>query len=324
MWHSRPTSWAVRYGELAILGLVLAVVTALLAVVTDGRLLTLDSLASMAVQMPLLGMLTLAQLLPMLTGGIDLSIISTANLAGITAAYVLKQGTLWYATPAAVALGLAAALAVGAVNGGIVAYLEVPPIITTLASMIFVKGFALALTRGAVLAGFPEPFLVLGGGALLGIPVPFLLFAVAAAVLATTLTRTPFGVVVYLLGANPTATRFSGIDVPAMLVRTYVASGFLAGMAGLLLIARFNAAQADYGSSFLLLTVLIAVLGGVDPAGGAGTVTGLVIAVAILQVVATGFNLMGLSAHLANALWGVILVLVIMLRRLLAASGGRA
>ncbi|MDR7482317.1 MAG: ABC transporter permease [Armatimonadota bacterium] len=324
MWRSPPASWTARYGELAILGLVLAVVTVFLAAVTDGRLLTLDSLASMAVQMPLLGMLTLAQLLPMLTGGIDLSIISTANLAGIAAAYVLKQGAFWHATPVAVVLGLAAALAVGAVNGGIVAYLEVPPIITTLASMIFVKGFALAVTRGAVLAGFPEPFLFLGGGSLLGIPVPFLLFATGAAVLAVTLTRTPFGVVAYLLGSNPTATRFSGIDVAAMLFRTYLASGFLAGVAGLLLIARFNAAQADYGSSFLLLTVLIAVLGGVDPSGGAGTVTGLVVAVAILQVVATGFNLMGFSAHLANALWGVILVLVIMLRRLLPAAAGRA
>jgi simple sugar transport system permease protein len=322
--HDRLAIWTARYGELAVLGAVLTTVAGFLAIVTDGRLLHLDSLASMAVQMPLLGMLTLAQLLPMLTGGIDLSIISTANLAGITAAYVLKQSTLWYATPAAVALGLTAAVAVGVTNGVVVAYLEVPPIITTLASMIFVKGVALAITRGAVLAGFPQPFLFLGGGALLGVPVPFLLFAGAATAIALALHRTPFGVVEYLLGSNPTATRFSGVDVPAMLFRTYLISGFLAGVAGLLLIARFNAAQADYGSSFLLLTVLIAVLGGVDPSGGAATVTGLMVAVAILQVVATGFNLMGFSAHLANALWGVILVLVIMLRRLVQAGSGRA
>ncbi|MDR7554623.1 MAG: ABC transporter permease [Armatimonadota bacterium] len=321
--HDRQATWIARYGELAVLGAMLVVVTGLLAVVTDGRLLGLESLASMAIQMPLLGMLTLAQLLPMLTGGIDLSIVSTANLAGITAAYVLTQSAGWYATPAAVVLGLMAALAVGVTNGAIVAYLDVPPIITTLASMIFVKGIALAVTRGAVLAGFPASFLFLGGGTLLGVPVPFLLFAGAATAIAVVLHRTPFGVVEYLLGSNPTATRFSGVDVPVMLFRTYLTSGVLAGIAGLLLIARFNAAQADYGSSFLLLTVLIAVLGGVDPSGGAATITGLVVAVAILQVVATGFNLMGLSAHLANALWGVILVLVIMLRRLVQARSGR-
>lgn len=79
--------------------------------------------------------------------------------------------------------------------------------------------------------------------------------------------------------------------------------------------SRFNAAQADYGASFLLLTVLIAVLGGIDPAGGAGTVAGLIVAVVILQMVATGFNLLGLSQHLANALWGAILILVIAIRR---------
>lgn len=83
------------------------------------------------------------------------------------------------------------------------------------------------------------------------------------------------------------------------------------------MISRFNAAQADYGASYLLLTVLICVLGGVNPAGGFGRILGLVIAVAILQIVASGFNLVGLSSHLANALWGVILILVIIFNRFL-------
>ncbi len=118
-----------------------------------------------------------------------------------------------------------------------------------------------------------------------------------------------------MLGSNPVATRFSGIDTRALLFRTYLISGLLSGLAGLVMISRFNAAQADFGVSFLLLTVLISVLGGVDPAGGVGTVLGLGIAVLILQLVATGFNLVGLSAHLANALWGAILLVVIIYRR---------
>jgi ribose/xylose/arabinose/galactoside ABC-type transport system permease subunit len=318
---SRTAPWQARYAELTILGSVLVTVAALLTILTQGRLLAAGSVGAMAHQMPLLGVLTLAQMLPMLTGGIDLSIISTANFAGIVAAFLLTNVAGWYAVPAAVLAALAAALCVGALNGFLVAMVGVSPIIATLGSMIFVKGFALAITKGYVVAGFPATFLVLGSGSLLGLPVPFLIFAACAATMAVVLLGTPFGVVEYMLGSNPIATRFSGIDTPGILFRTYVIAAVLSGVAGLLLISRFNAAQADYGSSFLLLTVLIAVLGGIDPAGGVGTVLGLVIAVMILQVVSTGFNLMGFSQHLANALWGMILVLVIVFRRILEASG---
>ncbi len=322
MLSSRAVPWPSRYTELAILILVLAVVSGLLGVVTGGRLLDPQSVEVMAFQMPLLGMLTLAQMLPMLTGGIDLAIISTANFAGITAAFILKGVAAWYATPAAVLAALAAALCVGAVNGFVIAEVGVSPIIATLATGIMVKGIALAITKGYVMAGFPTAFLFLGGGSLAGIPVPFVILAIGAALMALVLNRTPFGVSEYMLGSNPTATLFSGINTKALVFRTYLISGFLSGVAGLILIARFNAAQADFGSSFLLLTVLISVLGGIDPAGGVGTVLGLVIAVMILQVVATGFNLMGFSQHLANALWGIILIFVIAFRRVLPGAGG--
>jgi simple sugar transport system permease protein len=322
MLSSRAAHWPLRYGELLILIVVFAVVSILLATVTGGRLIEPRSIEAMAFQMPLLGMLTLAQMLPMLTGGIDLAIISTANFAGIAAALIMTRVAAWYAVPAAVAAALTAALAVGTFNGFVIAVVGVSPIIATLATGIMVKGIALAVTRGYVTAGFPAAFLFLGGGSLAGIPMPFVVFAAGAALVAIVLTRTPFGVSEYMLGSNPTATRFSGINTRAMVFWTYVISGLLSGVAGLILIARFNAAQADYGSSFLLLTVLISVLGGIDPAGGAGTVLGLVIAVAILQVVATGFNLVGLSQHLANALWGIILILVIVFRRMLPGTGG--
>ncbi len=288
---------------------------ALLAAFTRGKLLEPRSVEAMAFQLPLLGLLTLAQMLPMLTGGIDLAIISTANLCGILAALVLVRLDAWFATFLGIAVGLSAAGIAGAINGLIIARLDVSPIIGTLASMILIKGVALAITRGYVIAGFPQAFLFLGGGSLLGIPTPFVVFAAVAAAMAVTLSRTPFGVSAYMMGSNAVATRFSGVDTRSVLFRTYVVSGLLAGLAGLVMVSRFNAAQADFGTSFLLLTVLISVLGGVDPSGGAGTVLGLVIAVLILQIVATGFNLVGFSAHLANALWGVILLLVIIYRR---------
>jgi simple sugar transport system permease protein len=310
-----------RYAETIVLVTVLTLTVVLMSVLTRGRLLGIRSFEAMAFQMPLLGVLTLAQMLPMLTGGIDLSVISTANLTGILTALVLTRIDVWYATALGVAVGLTAALSVGAVNGLVVAFFEVSPIIGTLAMMILVKGVALAITRGYVIAGFPNQFLFIGGGSVLGIPTPFVLLTVTAIAMSVMLTRSPFGVSAYMFGSNPVATQFSGINTRMLLLRTYTISGLLSGLAGLIMISRFNAAQADYGASFLLLTVLVCVLGGVDPAGGVGRVVDVAVALAILQTVATGFNLMGLSSHLANALWGAILILVIIIRRSLSGAG---
>jgi len=310
-----------RYAETIVLVTVLTLTVVLMSVLTRGRLLGIRSFEAMAFQMPLLGVLTLAQMLPMLTGGIDLSVISTANLTGILTALVLTRIDVWYATALGVAVGLTAALSVGAVNGLVVAFFEVSPIIGTLAMMILVKGVALAITRGYVIAGFPNQFLFIGGGSVLGIPTPFVLLTVTAIAMSVMLTRSPFGVSAYMFGSNPVATQFSGINTRMLLLRTYTISGLLSGLAGLIMISRFNAAQADYGASFLLLTVLVCVLGVVDPAGGVGRVVDVAVALAILQTVATGFNLMGLSSHLANALWGAILILVIIIRRSLSGAG---
>ena len=317
MLNNKFSRFRSKHAEIIILSLVLANLIVLIAILTGGKFLQIHIFETMAFQMPLLGLLTLAQLIPMLTGGVDLAIISTTNLCGIIVALTLTQLDAWYTTPLAVLAGITASLAAGTLNGFIIAFLEVSPIIATLGTMILIRGIALAITEGYVIAGFPKEFLFIGGGSLLGIPMSLIIFVLFAVLMAVTLYRTSFGVSVYMLGSNPVATLFSGINNKSILFRTYLISGFLSGVASLVMISRFNAAQADYGASYLLLTVLICVLGGVDPAGGSGKVLGLVIAVAILQIVASGFNLLGFSSHLANALWGIILILVIIFNRFL-------
>ncbi len=136
------------------------------------------------------------------------------------------------------------------------------------------------------------------------------------------LSRTRFGLSVMMMGSNPVAALFSGISTKRVTLLVHVAAGLIAGVASQVLVARFNSAQASYGASYLLLTVLACVLGGIDPAGGRGRVVGLLVAVTVLQVVSSGFNLLGLSSYLALALWGIILMAVILANRLLVASRG--
>lgn len=308
-----------RLGRREIQSLVLVTVVTflivLLGVMTEGRLLGLYSLQSIAFQLPLLGILTLAQMTPMLTGGIDLSIISTANLCGVIAAIGMIRGG--FSVPLAMLFGLFFALLFAILKGVLIAWANVPAIIATLGVMIFVKGIALVLTKGYVVAGFPDSFLFLGNGTVLGVPMPFVIFFFCVLILYLLLNRTRFGTYVYLLGSNPTATLFAGVDNASVLFKTYFLSSFFSGIAGLVMISRFNAAQADYGESYLLLTVLACVLGGVDPAGGFGRIPGVVVSIVVLQIVATGFNLLGLSSHLASALWGLILLGVIAINRMI-------
>lgn len=288
------------------------------------RFLKFSTFQSMAFQVPELGILAIAMMIAMLSGGINLSIIATTNMTALITAYILtrfiSEGTGAASAAlimiAAIAAGLLMALLVGVLNGLIIAYIGVSPILTTLGTMTLVEGLNVAFTRGDVISGFPEPILFFGNGKLLGIPMPLLIFAACALIVALLLNRTPFGVSIYMLGSNEKATLFSGIQTQKVLVKIYALSGLLCGVSAIIMIARFNSANAGYASSYLLVTILSAVLGGVNPDGGFGKILGLVLSLIVLQVISSGLNLLGFSAHLTIALWGGILIVVISLHHL--------
>ena len=299
-------------GLLVVFGLVLG-----------DRLFTSASLRSMAYQLPELGILSLAMMAPLLSGGLDLSIIATANLVALTIAFLFhnivpaEPGLGWAAAQiVAAAAGLLLAVGIGAVNGFIIAYLEVSPILTTLGTMTFIKGISIGLTHGEVLSGFPSPIVFIGNGSILGAPVVVLIFVAVAAIMAVLLNRTRFGHILHMLGSNEAATRYSGVDTRRMLVKVYVMSSVLSAIAGLVMMARFNSANAAYGESYLLVTILAAVLGGVSPSGGFGKVMGLVFGLLILQLISTAFNLMNFSQFVTLATWGGTLIVVAAFARL--------
>jgi len=113
-----------------------------------------------------------------------------------------------------------------------------------------------------------------------------------------------------MYGANPLAARFAAINIDAMLIKVYVLSGALAATAGMVVMSRANSAKADYGSSYLLLAVLIAVLGGVNPYGGYGRVIGVVLAVLTMQFLSSGLNMIGVSNFARELIWGSLLIFV--------------
>jgi simple sugar transport system permease protein len=280
------------------------------------RFFSPESFWSMGIQVAGLGILSLAMMITLLKGGINLSIIATTNLCALTMAWLMNQLTPANTEGAALVFGMGVALLggavvaaiIGAVNGYIIAYLNVSPILATLGTMTLVKGIAVGLTAGNVLSGFPEAITYIGNGALFGIPFSLFIFAGCAIPLAIWLARTPTGMFIYLIGSNEKATRYSGIDTKWVIFKVYLLSSLLAWVGAIVLMGWLNSARADYSESYLLITILAAVLGGIDPFGGAGKVIGLVLALAILQVISSAFNLLGFSPFLTLAIWGGILI----------------
>lgn len=304
--------------EFAMLGILIVVMLLLMGILSPSRFFSVTNLQSMAFQIPELGLLSLAMMLVMLTGGINLSIVASANLAGIIMALVLNAmappeiyaGNGIGITFIVILVGLTVGFLIGLANGALVAYVGVSPILATLGMMTFLNGVSILITKGYVISGFPPAFQFLGNGKLLGLPFPFIVFALIALLAAYIMKRTPFGVEVYMLGTNETATRYSAVNVSGVLMRTYIASGILTSLAAIVMISRFNSAKSDYGESYLLVTILAAVLGGTDVDGGFGKVTGLVLALVILQIIGSGLNLLQVNAFLTRAIWGLILAAV--------------
>jgi ribose/xylose/arabinose/galactoside ABC-type transport system permease subunit len=279
------------------------------------QLFSAGSLRSMAFQLPELGLLSLAMLIPLLSGGLDLSIIATANLSALAMAWMCTQvlpgssaltSTLWVV--GALMAGLAVAALVGALNGWLIAYLRVSPILATLGSMTVVKGIAVGLTHGGVISGFPAAVRFLGHGLVLGVPAALLLFVAVALPVSVMLTRSPLGLRIALIGSNERATSYSGVNTKGVLIRVYLLSSLLSALAGLVMMARFDSANAAYGESYLLVTILAAVLGGVSPTGGFGRVSGLVLALVILQLISTAASMIDLSQFITLSIWGATLI----------------
>lgn len=289
-----------------------------------GRFATHDTLVSMMFQLPELGLLALAMLFPLLSGGFNLAIIATTNMSALIMAWIMTSYIDATGTNAgsivvlALLAGLFACLVVGAVTGYLVATLNTHPILVTLGTMSIINGTCVWLTRGKPIAGFPEVFQSIGNSIVLGIPVPFWMFAAATVAVGLLLSRTRFGISVYMVGSNLEATRYSGINTCNVLVGIYTASSVLCWCAAILMMARFNSASAGYAASYLLITVLAAILGGVDPNGGFGKVSGLFIALLVLQVISSGLNLLGVNTQLTQATWGGTMIVVMLVRYLSA------
>lgn len=294
---------------------IIVVVALVFSALLGSRFFSVANFQSIGSQLPILGMLALGMGMTMLTGGINLSIIAGANACSLVMAAIIvthPDNPLFLVL--ALLAGAAVAVAIGTLNGALIAWVGVSPILATLGTMTLISGLNILLSNGTVISGFPTAIQYLGNATIAGIPVALLLFFLVAILLWVLLEHTTLGRSLYLVGSNEQATRYSGVNTVRVQISVYVISALLGWVAAILMMAKFNSAKAGYGESYLLVTILASVLGGINSDGGFGRIIGLVLALIVLQMLESGLNLLGVSSYLTMALWGAVLILFIALQ----------
>src|ERR1700736_5730758 len=248
-------------------------------------------------------------------GGIDLSVGSTMALSAILLGFSWQSFgfPLWLAV--CVALG-GGALA-GLLNGLVIVYLGVPPLIVTLATLAIYRGLSFGISESRSVHGFPESFAFWGSGNVSGLPVQLYILIAVLIVSALVLAATPLGRCVYAIGNNETAARFAGLRVGRIKLFMYSFSGFMAGVAGCIFTSRVTSTRADAATGLELDVIAAVVFGGTSIFGGRGTILGTTIAVVIIQLLKNGLQLAGLRGESTVILIGAVLILSILLNQFL-------
>lgn len=303
-------------GQLVMLVAINGLLLVLGAIISGGTFLSLFNLQSMASQLPEIGLLAIGVMLAMCAGngGIDLSGIALANLSGVLSAVIVSSFLSVSESETAFSLAfIFAAVSIGCaggvINGLLISKLNITPILCTLGTQMAFMGLAVVVSGGkAVMVGSPALLSSIGNDMFLAVPISFLIFIIAAGLIAAALKFTPYGLWLMLMGTNPKAAVYAGFPRTGVLVATYAISGTLSGLAGVIIAARNVNVKFDYGSSYLLIAILIVVMAGVKPEGGYGRVVCVVLSAVALQLMSSLLNFGGLSNFVRDFAWGLLLL----------------
>ena len=295
--------------------------------VSNPRFLSVANLQNTARLVGIFGIFSIGIGIVIITRGIDLSVGSVFALLGVLMSFMLVNGH--WPWPLAVLTVLLIGFAIGLFQGSLIAKLKIQPFIVTLCGLLLFRGMARFIAKDATVGfGYAEGFQSLQSmatGNILGVPMPFV-FLVGIGTLAWVfLHRSVYGRYLFAIGRNEEASRYSGINTDRITILAYVISGVLASISGILLAFYTNAiAPSSHGSFYELYGIAAAVLGGCSLNGGEGSILGIVIGAALLQVLQNLVNLLGIPSSLNFAVMGtVILIGVIADRYLKKMAEGR-
>ncbi len=320
---SRHFIWVVLIATVLVFGLTI-----------DGYL-RISNITNILITGSVLGVMVIGQALCLMSRKLDLSAEGTVSLVAVTAAWLMlpyretdlaQAGGLGIELDPLIVIPLVLLLGtvIGFVNGFMIMKLNMNFFIVTLAMQLVLRGLALALSSGAIMPGTPAAFNWLGGGRVAGIPVSVIATIGLYAVFGFVMSRMRFGRKVYAVGANEDAARASGFNPARTVILVYMVSGFLAALAGWMLLGRLEASVPNLGLGITLNVVAAAVIGGVSLKGGEGSIIGAFAGVLFLAMVNNALNLMNVDPLWVNAVRGLIILVALIIDAQKSRYRGRA
>jgi len=277
----------------------------------------------MTMQFPEYACVALGLMFVFISGHHDMSQVLLGNFASIVAVMYMashvteemSNGAVGGVILVAIAIALGIAIIGGLINFLLVSFLNIPPVMATIAMQMVWKGFSTVLTKGYAVQGVPMLYTEIGHtyiGNVLAVPV--VIFLVLLAISIFLLKYTTFGEKLYMIGTNKKAAKFSGINVHGMLAATYILSAVFACIGILIMVSTMNSAKADYGISYTTRAILILVLAGCIPDGGLGKISNILLSIVSVQIIATGVNLFPeMNTYYSSLIWGGMLIVVLIM-----------
>jgi rhamnose transport system permease protein len=299
--------------EVVLIGILIIAVVVLSF--TSNRFLTPNNLLNQTRFLSEVALLAVPMTFIIILGGIDLSVGSMMALSTILLGFSWQSFgfPLW----AAIWFALFGGALAGLLNGLVIVYLGVPPLIVTLATLAIYRGLSFGISESRSVNGFPDSFAFWGSGDIGGIPVQLFILIGVLIISAMVLAGTPLGRSVYAIGNNETAARFAGLGVGRIKLLMYSFSGFMAGVAGFIFTSRVTSTRADAATGLELDVIAAVVFGGTSIFGGRGTILGTTIGVVTIQLLKNGLQLAGLRGESTVILIGTVLILSILLNQFL-------
>ena len=323
--------WANKNHYTTMLLSLMAVLLLFFSITKGATLWTAGTWKSIIMQFPEFGLMTLGIMFCFIMGNIDMSFVALGDFAAIMAVRFMAShvtedmGNGQVAGIIVAALLLVAVIGAigGLINGVLVAFLNIPPVMATIAMQLVWLGLSTALTQGYAVTGVPALYTEVGHAMVFGfLPFPLLVFLIVFAICAFLLKKTTYGEKLYMLGTNVKAARFSAINTRGMIIGTFILADIIACMGCMLMVSTMNSAKADYGTSYVMTVILILVLAGVLPDGGMGKISNVALAIIAVQIISTGVNMFPqLNAYYANLIWGGLLILVLILSTKMTGDG---
>lgn len=272
---------------------------------------TLQNLLSLLRQSSVNGLIAFGMTVVILTGGIDLSVGSTLALTALLGAGMLKGGV---PTIVVLVIVLLLGIVLGFMNGLMVVNGNIQPFIATLVSMTAYRGIAMIYCNGRPISGLGASalFNAIGNGKLLGIPVPVWIMILIFAIFLFFLQKTTVGRGIYATGSNSNAASLAGISISKVKYLVYMASGFAASLAGLILVSRLGSAQPTLGSGYELDAIAAVAVGGTSMAGGRGKIVGTLTGVIIIAALNNGMNIIGISSYYQQVVKALVILLAVL------------